>query len=251
MMNQFLEENPDELIELIDSLTINVTEFFRNPESFRGIDNVVIPNVIKNKQAKQHKIIRCWSCGCSHGDEPYSLAMLLLQRLGHLKETFKVTVYGTDIDTRVVNNARNIICDEDRLKDVDSRLRSEYFENVGGATYRPTKEVRDIVKFRYQDVVKDKPLLHCDIVLCRNLLIYFNKELQEEILLKFYECLNPGGYLVLGMVESLIGAAGKRFEVVDNRLRIYRRSDNVAEEEEMDGMLSQDEIDKIVNEMIK
>jgi len=93
--------------------------------------------------------------------------------------------------------------------------------------------------------------MHCDIILCRNLFIYFNKELQEEILLKFYDCLNPGGFLILGMVESLIGAAANAYEHVNNRLRIYRKPEKESLKYEKTEVLSQDKIDRIVSDMLE
>lgn len=248
---RILEEDPGEIEELIGTMCINVTDFFRNPESFRAIDKIVIPRVILSKREHRHRVIKAWSCGSSAGDEPYSLAMLLLEKLDSAKDMFTITVYGTDIDQGALNDAKRMIYTREKLKAVDNGLLKKYFDKTDHGDFILKREVGNMVKFKHHDVIKDPPLTHCDIILCRNLLIYFNRELQEEILLKFYECLEPGGYLVLGMVESLIGTAINHFEVIDNRLRIYRRPEWIGRDIEESKILSQGEIDKLVGEMLK
>ncbi|MFH1791090.1 MAG: CheR family methyltransferase, partial [Candidatus Omnitrophota bacterium] len=154
-----------------------------------------------------------------------------------------------DIDMNALLEARNMTYSKERLKAMDGRLIEKYFDKAADGKFILKSYVRNMVRLRQHDIVKDKPYLRCDIVLCRNLLIYFNRQLQEETILKFYECLNPGGFLVLGMVESLIGSAAKMFEHVDNRLRIYRRP----EEDEAKGtgsVMSQEDIDRIVKDML-
>ena len=130
-------------------------------------------------------------------------------------------------------------------------LIAKYFEGSEEDNFRLKGSIRNLVRFREHDIVKDRPYMHCDIILCRNLLIYFNKELQEEVLLKFYDSLNPGGFLVLGMVESLIGTAANVFEHVDNRLRIYRRPEKESLVYDKDEIMSQKEIDRVVKDMLE
>lgn len=248
---KILQTNPAEYKELINALTINVTEFFRNPESFNAIDKIVIPRVIFSKSINQHKIIRALSCGCSSGDEPYSLAILLLEKLGDARKKFLLNIVGTDIDRDALEEAKNMVYSKNRLKAVSKKLLDEYFEKIGEDEYKLKSYVRNLVKFRYNNIITDTPFLLCDIILCRNLLIYFNKQLQEEVLLKLYECLNPGGFLVLGMVESLVGSAADVFETVDNRLRVYRRPETGSLKPESGSTLSQCDIDKLVKEMLE
>lgn len=247
---KILQNNPEEYKELINALTINVTEFFRNPASFNAIDKIVIPRVIYSKSINQHKIIRALSCGCSSGDEPYSLAILLLEKLGDARKFFLLNIIGTDIDRDALEEAKNVVYSKNRLNAVSKKLLEEYFDRSNNDEYRLKSHVRNLVKFRYSNIITDTPFLHCDIILCRNLLIYFNKQLQEEVLLKLYECLNPGGFLVLGMVETLVGSAANVFETVDNCLRIYRRPETGFLKPEGGSALSQCDIDKIVNEML-
>lgn len=245
-----IDKNPDEYDQLISALTINVTEFFRNPEAFEAIEHIVIPRIIAAKQKNNHKIIRIWSCGCSTGDEPYSLAMLFLEKLGGAREKFLLTIIGSDIDKEALEEARDMVYPKDRLREVSKHLLDKYFEVVDDNHFQLKSAIKVLVRFRHHDVVKSTPFMHCDLILCRNLLIYFNKELQEETILKFYECLNPGGFLVLGMVESLTGTAGNVFENVDNALRIYRRPQAADLQFDRKGILSQREIDNIVKEML-
>lgn len=248
---KIIESDPVELNELVSALSINVTDFFRNPESFEAIEKIVIPRVIYSKKEHQHKIIRVWSCGCSTGDEPYSLAMLLLEKLGPAKDNFILKIIGTDIDEDALKQAKDMVYSKSKLKVFEPGMLKKYFDQIDDDSFKLKNILKNSVQFKHQDVNRGDPVRHCDIILCRNLLIYFNKELQEETLLKFYECLEPGGFLVLGMVESLVGTAINYFEMVDNRLRIYRKPDWLSKSEESSKMLSQDEIDKIVYEMLE
>lgn len=248
---KILENNPDEYKNLLNALTINVTEFFRNPESFEAIRKIVIPRVIFAKRTHHHKIIRAWSCACSSGDEPYSLAMLFLEKMGKARDNFLLTVIGSDIDDEALLEAKNMVYSKERLRGIDEDMFDKYFEAVDDGKFRLKSQTRTMVRFRHHDIVKDQPYMHCDIILCRNLLIYFNKQLQEEVLLKFYESLNPGGFLVLGMVESLVGEAINAFEHVDNCLRIYRRPEDKRLSYDSQNILSQEEIDKMVSGMLE
>lgn len=248
---KILDSQPQEYNGLLNALTINVTEFFRNPESFEAIEKIVIPRVIFAKRAHHHKIIRAWSCGCSSGDEPYSLAMLFLEKLREARKNFLLTVIGSDIDDEALKEAKDMVYSKDRLRAINSSMLEKYFEEVDRDKFRLKSQARSLVRFRRHDIVKERPFMHCDIILCRNLMIYFNKQLQEEVLLKFYEALNPGGFLILGMVESLVGAAANAFEHVDNCLRIYRRPEDKILTYDSQKMLSQEEIDKVVAGMLE
>jgi chemotaxis methyl-accepting protein methylase len=246
----FLKDNPEEYVPLLDSLFINVTEFFRNKESFDFIDNTIVPKIIENKKDKKHRVIRVWSCACSTGDEPYSLAMLLLEKLGKETDKFTIVVYGTDIDEGALKDAGEGLYEKDRLKAVPEKLMKKYFEQKTDILFQLKKEVVNLVMFRHHDVINDKPIKHCDLILCRNLLIYFNKQLQEETLLKFHQSLNDSGYLILGMVESLVGAASTHFETADNRLRVYKCLKSKKIDLETGNLMDQAEIDRLIKELL-
>ncbi len=246
---RYLETHPQEYIELLNALTINVTEFFRNPAMFRALRSEVIPRIIAEKQDRQHRIIRAWSCGCASGDEPYSLAILFLEALGQRRDQFLLTVIGSDIDQGALEEARNVVYTKDRLKAIDEVLLKKYFDKLESGNYKVKGMVSNLVKLRHHDVNHTSPYMHCDLILCRNLLIYFNKQLQEEVVLKFYECLNSGGYLILGMTEGLVGAAANAFEALDHRLRIYRRPLAAKMQYDKAGILPQAKIDQIIRDM--
>ena len=247
-----LKTDESERIELINSIAINVTEFFRNPEIFEVFKEKVIPQILFYKTKKKHHIIKVWSCGCSSGDEPYSASIILKEKLGKNIDKFLIKIIGTDIDNESLRTARNVTYLENSLKALDGDLLQKYFEKKSDEEYKLKFDVSSMVKFLNHDVVMDKPIVGCDVILCRNLLIYFNKELQEEILLKFNECLNPGGFLILGMMESLKGSTRDMFEKFDNKLRIYRKPDVEIDSNEkfVDSKLSQEDIDSIVNDLI-
>lgn len=245
-----LESDDSEVEELLDSLNINVTEFFRNPESFEMMSRVVIPRMVDQKLKKRHNLIRVWSVGCSEGDEPYSIAISFLEALGEDLSGFMLTIMASDIDRKALAAAKKRIYSAERLKSVPLNIREKYFEPYEKA-FRVRDEVADLVTFEYRDIVNMRPHRFCDLITCRNVLIYFNRELQEETQLKFRECLNPGGHLILGMVESLVGSAGTRFETVDTKLRIYRRPETDSVDETVKNILSQEEIDGLVGEILK
>ncbi|EKD50228.1 MAG: Chemotaxis protein methyltransferase [uncultured bacterium] len=247
---RILDQQPDELGHLIQSFSIQVTELFRNPESFNAIRDIVIPQIIISKREKQHKIIKAWSCGCSTGDEPYSLAMLFLEKLGAARDRFILTILGTDIDDRAIREAGDTEFEKDQISALNQDIIRNYFVKHAHSKFKIADPVRNLVRLRHHDVINDIPYMHCDVILCRNVLIYFNKELQQETQLKFYDCLNPGGFLVLGMTESLIGSASEYFEPVNNSLRIYRRPIARTTGAEKDReVLSQNDIDRIIKEM--
>ncbi len=175
-----------------------------------------------------------------------------MEKLGSKREEYILSITGSDIDSKALQAARSMIYSKGNLEAVDKKLLTQYFDQVEGGQFKLKNILRGLVRFRQHDVIKDPPFKFCDIILCRNLFIYFNKQLQEEILLKFYDCLNPGGFLVLGMVESLIGAASNLFEHVDNKLRIYRKPERATERaSNTDTILSQNDIDRIVNDMLQ
>lgn len=246
---EYIKVHHEEIDELVDSFGVNVTDFFRNPDSFRAIENLVLPKLIEAKRRKSHRLIRIWSCGCSIGDEPYSMAMLLNDALESSNDGFTVTIIGTDIDKAALDTAKSSTYTRERLKALDDEKLDKYFDMIGEDDYRIKPKIRSTVLFRLQDMINDKPIKMCDMILCRNVLIYFNKSLQEEILLKFYECMNPGGYLVLGMYETLIGDSRKRFVTVDNRLRVYQRPE-ISQTDAVSPMMSQGDIDILINEML-
>lgn len=218
----YLNRNPDEYDRLIEAVTINVTEFFRNPETFRAIQQKVLPEIIKNTQQDLRKSIRAWCAGASYGEETYSVAILFLQLLRGKNADFNVKILGTDIDPDCIAKAKTGLYEPSHLKEVGRNILDRHFAREG-SNYRVNDEVRRLAEFKPHNMLADKPFKKLDLILCRNVVIYFTKPLQEFVYNMFANCLKPGGFLVLGKVESLGGYAQGFFETVDNKERIYRK----------------------------
>lgn len=246
---KLLDNEHSEYNELLSTLAINVTDFFRNPEVFDLIRDDVIPAILDVKIKKKHRIIKVWSAACASGEEVYSLAILFLESLKENSNEFFLNVIGTDIDKDALLNAEKSIYSADKLTLVKREYLSKYFTRIDNERYSLKKWVKDRVKFQHHDVIRDNPILFCDLVMCRNLLIYFNRELQEEMLLKLSESMNPGAYLVLGMAESLVGSANNIYEAIDYKLRIYHLPKDCIHVKLRERMLRQTDIDEIIKSL--
>jgi chemotaxis protein methyltransferase CheR len=215
-----LESDPAEMELLIHALTVNVSEFFRNPEVFRLLERTVLGELLARSR-REGRTLRCWSAGCATGEEAYSVA-ILLERSGTGGES--ATVLGTDIDRKAVAAARAGVFDEARLREVDRRTLKTYFEP--GPTPRTLRVRQDRlppVRFQVRDVMGPSVQRDVDLLLCRNLLIYVDPDLQERLLGLLARALRPGGILVLGRVERLLGQVRQEFEALDPSERIYRK----------------------------
>jgi len=194
-------------------LTINVTAFFRDPGVYTLIKRKVL------SQWQQQSRIRIWSAGCAHGQEPYSLAILLNEELPPLCHW---SILATDIDPTVLEHARSGRYSADSIQPVQSDLRLQYFDFVGEE--RVVKPgIKRRIEFRQHDLTGKLPDERFDMIVCRNVLIYFISGLQERLFNGFHARLNPGGFLVLGKTETLLGDMRCWFDVIDIRERIYQR----------------------------
>lgn len=218
----YLETHPDEYSQLLDTLTINVTDFYRDGPVYNIFQKQVIPEIIRQKQASRQRLIRVWSAGCATGEEPYSIVMSFLNALGPKIRDFMLTVLATDIDPRVLEVAKRAEYDIAKLRQLSPLDREQYVE-VLGSTFRFKPNVTQHVKFRTLNLFEDKPIQVVDVVFCRNVFIYFNREQQEKVLWEFWESLHRGGYLVLGRSEKMAPSLVSKFELVDGRQRVYRK----------------------------
>lgn len=216
-----LRRQPEEADTLLAALTIHVSQFFRNPSTFLLLEKKVLPDLLARTAARGGRGLRLWSVGCAGGEEPYSLAILLA---GLLKEGVTARILGTDVSHTVLERARQGIFDAQRLTEVPAALREQCFEPSGGQ-YRLREPFRQLVSFRHHNILADSTYPKVDLVICRNVLIYFSREEQEKILLRFADILPAGGILVLGKSETLLGQSRDRFEPVSLSERIYRRQD--------------------------
>lgn len=218
----YLNRCPEEYDRLLEEITVNVTEFLRNPEIFAAIGKIILPQILKGRQQDPGRSIRVWCAGTSYGEEVYSIAMLFLEAASNKAADFKVKIYGTDIDPNCIERARVGLYEPRQLKEVNSVLLKKYFLK-DGENYQVKDEVKQLTEFKTHDLASDQPLINLDLILCRNVVIYFTRPLQEFVYSLFLKGLNKGGFLVLGKVETLWGYAQKYFEPFDNRERIYRK----------------------------
>jgi two-component system CheB/CheR fusion protein len=207
---------------MLDTLTINVTDFFRDAPVFDIFRSQVVPAIIRSKRLGRQRIIRAWSAGCATGEEPYSLAMAFLDGLGPDAPRFMLTITATDIDPRALEIAAKAEYDVAKLQHIPRADQERYLELQGG-TFRIRPEVSRLVRFRPLNLFVDQPIKVVDLVFCRNVFIYFTREQQAHALGAFHAALARGGYLVLGRSEKLAGEFAERFEPVSGRDRIYRK----------------------------
>jgi chemotaxis protein methyltransferase CheR len=207
---------------LLDALTINVTRLFRNREVFDALAMHVIP-VLWDASAPR---LRIWSAGCASGEEAYSLAALVHRHAtarGATSGLTRVDILGTDVHGPSLEAAAEGVYPQTAFDEVPADVRAAYFGN-GAPPYRVSRELRRLVRFDTNDLLRDPaPGAEFALIACRNVLIYFDRASQERLFDHFHAALAHGGFLVLGMVETLFGEARRRFATVDARARIFRR----------------------------
>ena len=223
---RFIQKRPIEVEALFRDLLIGVTSFFRDPEAFAILQTHIIPRMFVNKVAS--RTVRVWVCGCSTGEEAYSIAILIQEHLDRLKQTFKVQIFATDIDGRAIEQARSGVFPASIAIDISAeRLAHFFIQEPEGGSYRIQKAIRDLLIFSEQDVIKDPPFSKIDLISCRNMLIYMNSELQKKLIPLFHYALNPLGTLFLGTSET-IGDFGSFFTALDRKWKIYARQELTA-----------------------
>lgn len=214
---RILSEDRGEFDKLLDSLTINVSEFFRNPETYRKISELIFPQLMSWK-----RLINIWSAGCACGEEPYSLAISALEALHQKNQHREVRILATDIDEKCLFTARKGEYVIEKLKEMPDSLVEKYFEFNG--QYKIKDQVAMLVDFQKVDLLKDfSNLGRMDMIVCRNVLIYFGREIQEKVLMDFHKVLEDDGFLILGKVESLVGKSRLLFSNIDIRERVYKK----------------------------
>lgn len=223
---RYLQQDPTKIEALFRDLLIGVTSFFRDPDAFAVLRREVVPRLFAGKPAGAR--VRVWVCGCSTGEEAYSIAILLQEHLETLKQTFRVQIFATDVDSRAIDKARTGVYPVSIAADLSPEHLARYFSHdPGGEGYRIQKVVRDLLVFSEQDLIKDPPFSHLDLLSCRNLLIYLNGELQRRLMPLFHYALSPDGILFLGNSES-VGDALALFSTLDRKAKLYLRRDHQA-----------------------
>jgi len=216
---RFLQQNPAELESLYRDLLINVTRFFREPESFEALAREVFPRIAKGRTTENP--IRIWVPGCSTGEEAYSVGISLLEFLGENASAIPVQIFATDVSESAVEHARQGSYPESIAADVSAERLRRFFNRVDGR-YRVSKTVRDLCVFARQDLTRDPPFSKLDLVVCRNVLIYLGSPLQKKLIQIFHYALRPQGFLMLGGAET-IGPQFDLFSVAEKRHKIYLR----------------------------
>lgn len=215
-----LRHDEQEAGALLAALSIHVSQFFRNPSTFLALERQVLPELLQRAAAAGRSELRLWSAGCAGGEEPYSLA-LLLEELAPLP--LPAGILATDISPVVLERARQARFDPARLGEVAEARRKKYFRREG-EQYLLTEAVRRRVAFAGHDLLDAAPYPAADLIMCRNVLIYFSREEQENILRRFAASLPEWGILVLGRTETLVGESRSHFCVEAPEERIYRRA---------------------------
>src|SRR5829696_6140911 len=218
--SRYLEEHPEEYRQLIGAFFIKVTEFFRDPQLFDYLKEEVLPGLIEEAREEENQL-RIWSAGCATGEEAYSLAILVSEVLGREAGLFNVRIFATDIDEDAVKYARRGVYPPSALEGLSEEQLRRYFVEEDGS-YQVKKQIRGMIVFGEHDLAQRSPFPHVDLVVSRNVLIYFSGELQRRALQLFAYSLRDGGVLVMGKAESP-SLLADLFAPVDRHNKVYRR----------------------------
>ncbi len=224
---QRLQASPDECDRLIEAITINVSSFFRDPGVYESLARDVLPELIERKQAGGTKELRVWSAGCATGEEPYSIAILVDQALKGRKSDWSCLIFATDLDNAVLERAKVGVYDRKQLTDTRLGVVDGYFTPEGDG-YRLRPFLSKMVQFSWGDLASPEHAIPAgsifgsfDLVLCRNVLIYFSTDVQAAVFAQLDRSLAPGGYLVLGDSETLCPELEGELRMFDRGNRIY------------------------------
>jgi chemotaxis protein methyltransferase CheR len=229
----------EELIKLVENLTVNETSFFRNKAQLELFHKQILEELIRKKQESGSHQIRIWSAGCSTGQEPYTIAMLLADALAYhqlrmpaageiewprplISPPWRVEIPASDINYTVLRAAQEGIYNEHQMSSVDYSYRLRYFDKVS-ERYAVKKAIKELVHFDFHNLKTEFLPQQNDVIFCRNVMMYFDEAEQRRLVEKFYRCLCPGGYLLVGHAESLLGLSEKFTMVYRDAGTAYRR----------------------------
>jgi chemotaxis protein methyltransferase CheR len=194
---RFIKSHPEEFDVLTTVLTVNYTCFFRDTDIYTAIKNSIYPQLIA-----RGKVVRVLSAGCSYGQEPYTLGMLAHEVMGEKLQNYVFSIYAGDIDNACLLKARGGIYTPDEVKEISPHLLAKYFDKTGN-NHQVKNDIKKLIRFKYLDLTKDLGFELLDMILCRNVFIYFSKEAQVDILNKFHAALKKDGYMILGKTETM------------------------------------------------
>ncbi|MGA9529109.1 MAG: protein-glutamate O-methyltransferase CheR [Terriglobales bacterium] len=228
-----------ELTQLVENLTVNETSFFRNKAQLELFQHEVLEGILARKQEQHDYTLKIWSAGCSHGQEPYTLVMIVTDVLLHhwmrnripressrpkplVPPPWHLEILASDINYSVLRSAQEGSYTEPQMSPVDYGLRLRFFDKVG-PRYVVKKEVKDLVHFDFHNLKTEFLPQHNDIIFCRNVMMYFDEAEQKRLVDKFHRCLNSSGYLFVGHAESLLGLTDRFQMVHHNSGTAYQR----------------------------
>lgn len=191
-----IKKDADLLEEFVTYLTINVSEFYRNPEQWRVLENDILPELIKTSGKK----LKIWSAACSTGDEPYSLVMVLSKFM----PLSNISILATDLDKQIIEKAKFGLYSDKSLAGLPKEYKDKYFTTIGKNSFQINNDIKKCVQFKQHNLLKDSYPTGYDLILCRNVLIYFTEEAKEEVYRKFNASLRVGGVLFVGSTEQII-----------------------------------------------
>lgn len=200
-----VEADRDLMNEFLDRMTINVSEFYRNGKRWEVLDEKIIPKLLA-----QNKRLKVWSAACSTGEEPYSLAMVLTQHV----PLSQIQIQATDLDENAIQKAKNAVYPERSLAEVPAAIKAKHFTQEG-AFYRVHDDIKRTVTYKKHNLLKDSYDANFDLIVCRNVMIYFTEEAKDQIYANFSRALRPGGILFVGSTEQIFNPARYGFEVED------------------------------------
>lgn len=216
---KMLEGNPDEVDALYRDLLVEVTQFFRDPQAFEILKTQVLPGLIENKARRDE--LRIWVPGCATGEEAYSIAILVSEVAREMDRNVRLKLFASDVHRSSIERASHAVYSEEALESISEELRERYFTRLDHG-YQVVAELRQRMVIATHDLTRDPPFTRMDLVSCRNLLIYFEPEIQQRVLRLLHFSLNKGGALFLGPSETL-GTLSREFEIVDQHWRIFRK----------------------------
>src|SRR5215471_17481856 len=215
---EFIRQKPAETTELLNTVLINVTRFFRDPQAWEVLRDEVVPVLFKGRGPGS--TFRVWCAGCATGEEPYSAAILLSEFLGPRLKDYEIKIYATDHDDTALNIARRAEYTPEAVRGVTPELKAKYFTSE--RVVRVVRDVRRMVIFGRSNLLSDAPISHVDLLICRNVLIYFDAAAQAHVMSRLKYALNEGGILFLGKSESQL-KGDLDFILVNAKWRIFQR----------------------------
>lgn len=242
----YLEVHPDEFPRLFDTILINVTNFFRDAAAWEYISRDIIPSILANKKATEP--IRVWSAGCASGEEAYTIAILLAEALGTERFRERVKIYASDVDEDALNQARQAAYNNREIVGIPPNLLDKYFER-GDHRCVFRKDLRRSIIFGRHDLIQDAPISRIDLLVCRNVLMYFNAETQARILSRFHFALNDTGFLFLGKAEMLF-IHGNLFSPIDLKRRVFTKVPRISLRERL-LLMSQSDTQEMTDHLAK